>query len=64
MRAASQIRRTVHLSRYLATRQQEIDRALDNFLPKASAKPATIHKAMRYSLFAGGKRLRPKRAAA
>src|SRR5207342_1703613 len=33
--------------------------ALDEFLPKASAKPATIHKAMRYSLFAGGKRMRP-----
>jgi geranylgeranyl diphosphate synthase, type II len=49
----------VDLSRYLATRQKEIDRALDSFLPKASAKPATIHKAMRYSLFAGGKRLRP-----
>ncbi len=44
---------------YLRARQQEVDRALDRFLPKASAKPATIHKAMRYSLFAGGKRLRP-----
>jgi len=32
---------------------------LDRLLPKASAKPATIHKAMRYSLFAGGKRMRP-----
>jgi geranylgeranyl diphosphate synthase type II len=32
---------------------------LDRFLPKAAAKPATIHKAMRYSLFAGGKRMRP-----
>jgi geranylgeranyl diphosphate synthase type II len=32
---------------------------LDRHLPKASTKPATIHKAMRYSLFAGGKRLRP-----
>jgi geranylgeranyl diphosphate synthase, type II len=36
-----------------------IDRALDRYLPKATAKPPTIHKAMRYSLFAGGKRLRP-----
>src|SRR2546428_4533042 len=36
-----------------------IDRALDHFLPKESALPPTIHKAMRYSLFAGGKRLRP-----
>jgi geranylgeranyl diphosphate synthase type II len=49
----------VELSRYLVARQKEIDRALDRFLPKASTKPATIHKAMRYSLFAGGKRLRP-----
>ena len=47
------------LQAYLATRQKETDRALDRFLPKASTKPATIHKAMRYSLFAGGKRLRP-----
>src|SRR6266496_1063859 len=36
-----------------------IDRALDRFLPKENAPPPTIHKAMRYSLFAGGKRLRP-----
>jgi geranylgeranyl diphosphate synthase type II len=49
----------VDLQRYLVSRQKEIDRALDRLLPKASAKPATIHTAMRYSLFAGGKRLRP-----
>ena len=47
------------LKRYLASRQKLIDRALDRYLPKESVKPATIHKAMRYSLFAGGKRLRP-----
>jgi len=47
------------LKRYLADRQKQIDRALDRFLPKASVPPATLHKAMRYSLFAGGKRLRP-----
>ena len=47
------------LKSYLQARQREVDRALDRALPKASAKPATIHKAMRYSLFAGGKRLRP-----
>ena len=49
----------MNLKRYLVARQQEVDRALDRFLPKASVAPATIHKAMRYSLFAGGKRLRP-----
>ena len=49
----------VDLRKYLTARQREVARSIDRFLPKASAKPATIHKAMRYSLFAGGKRLRP-----
>src|SRR6187399_1653589 len=47
------------LKRYLASYQKQVDRALNRYLPKASAKPATIHQAMRYSLFAGGKRMRP-----
>lgn len=47
------------LKRYLVGRQTEVDRALDRFLPRATVAPATIHRAMRYSLFAGGKRLRP-----
>jgi geranylgeranyl diphosphate synthase type II len=49
----------MNLKAYLGSRRKEVDRALDRYLPKASAKPQTIHKAMRYSLFAGGKRLRP-----
>jgi geranylgeranyl diphosphate synthase type II len=49
----------MELKSYLKARQKEVDRALDRFLPKENARPATIHKAMRYSLFAGGKRLRP-----
>ncbi len=36
-----------------------IERALQNVLPKTTSKPTTIHRAMRYSLLAGGKRLRP-----
>ncbi|HUD82113.1 MAG TPA: farnesyl diphosphate synthase, partial [Candidatus Saccharimonadales bacterium] len=47
------------LQRYLAKQTAAVDRALDHFLPPAAAKPATIHQAMRYSLFAGGKRMRP-----
>jgi geranylgeranyl diphosphate synthase, type II len=47
------------LKSYLASRAKSVDAALDRFLPPATRKPATIHKAMRYSLFAGGKRLRP-----
>jgi geranylgeranyl diphosphate synthase type II len=44
---------------FLATRTSAVNRALDRFLPTATTKPATIHRAMRYSLFAGGKRIRP-----
>ncbi len=47
------------LKTYLASQQRVVDKALNGFLPRATVKPATIHKAMRYSLFAGGKRLRP-----
>ena len=47
------------LKAYLRTRGALIDRALNRCLPRATVKPGTIHKAMRYSLFAGGKRLRP-----
>ncbi|HEY1661889.1 MAG TPA: farnesyl diphosphate synthase [Verrucomicrobiae bacterium] len=47
------------LQDFLATRTEAVNRALDKFLPSESVKPATIHKAMRYSLFAGGKRMRP-----
>ena len=49
----------MNLKTYLATRQKLVDRALNWYLPKANRKPATLHRAMRYSLFAGGKRLRP-----
>jgi geranylgeranyl diphosphate synthase type II len=49
----------MNVKTYLGSRQKQIDRALDRYLPKEKTKPATIHKAMRYSLFAGGKRLRP-----
>ncbi len=47
------------LPAYLARCTAEVNAALDHYLPRASARPATLHQAMRYSLFAGGKRLRP-----
>lgn len=47
------------LQDFLSTRTEAVNRALDHFLPSEKTKPATIHKAMRYSLFAGGKRMRP-----
>jgi len=39
--------------------QQQVEQALDLLLPPANTRPARIHEAMRYSLDAGGKRLRP-----
>ncbi len=47
------------LPHYLRERKEAVDRALDRFLPPADAFPPSIHEAMRYSVFAGGKRLRP-----
>jgi geranylgeranyl diphosphate synthase, type II len=47
------------LQTYLTRRTDLINAALDRFLPKANTRPTTIHQAMRYSLFAGGKRMRP-----
>jgi len=47
------------LDDYLKARTASVNQALDRFLPKATTRPPTIHKAMRYSLFAGGKRIRP-----
>ncbi len=45
--------------RYLDARRREIDAALDEALPAPPACPAPIAEAMRYSVFAGGKRFRP-----
>ncbi len=47
------------LDAWLAARRELVDAALDRFLPSASAAPPIITDAMRYSVFAGGKRLRP-----
>jgi geranylgeranyl diphosphate synthase type II len=47
------------LERYVEERRRAVDEALDRALPPATAYPPTIHEAMRYSVFAGGKRLRP-----
>jgi geranylgeranyl diphosphate synthase, type II len=47
------------LDAYLQATTAAVNDGLDHFLPKAKTRPSTIHTAMRYSLFAGGKRLRP-----
>ena len=47
------------LKEFLAAETSRIDAALDRLAPPESTPPSTIHRAMRYSLFAGGKRIRP-----
>ena len=47
------------LKSYLAERAALVDAAMDAYLPLAKERPSTIHEAMRYAVFAGGKRLRP-----
>jgi geranylgeranyl diphosphate synthase type II len=47
------------ITQYLEQKRQDVDRFLDSVMPPESAPPANLHKAMRYSLFAGGKRVRP-----
>src|SRR5579872_5017326 len=47
------------LTDYIAHQQKLVDAALHRWVPPDTENPATIHKAMRYSLFAGGKRIRP-----
>lgn len=47
------------LKDYLKQRCQLVDQALERFLPEAGELPASLHGSMRYSVFAGGKRVRP-----
>jgi len=47
------------LAEYMAAQQKAVEAALDRWVPPKDENPATIHSAMRYSLFAGGKRIRP-----
>jgi hypothetical protein len=58
-RAGARHGQAFDIGAYLERTSVAVNRALDKALPAEQVKPATIHKAMRYSLFAGGKRLRP-----
>ncbi len=49
----------MNLEAYLHNRSSLVDQALDRWLPAENLLPPSLHQAMRYSVFAGGKRLRP-----
>jgi len=47
------------LAAYLETARRQVERTLSSVLPPEHSQPASVHAAMRHSVFAGGKRLRP-----
>lgn len=47
------------LQAYLEEQARAVHAELDHLLPKTDTRPARLHEAMRYSVFAGGKRFRP-----
>jgi geranylgeranyl diphosphate synthase type II len=47
------------LEKYLKSRSERINQSLEQWLPAPKTLPSTLHQSMRYSIFAGGKRLRP-----
>ena len=47
------------LDPYLYVVKRQIDAALDRLIPDAATPPVKLHEAIRWSLFAGGKRIRP-----
>ncbi|MBN2301103.1 MAG: polyprenyl synthetase family protein [Lentisphaerae bacterium] len=49
----------LNLVTYLNEKRQIIDHALDAAMPAPDERPTLLHQAMRYSVFSGGKRLRP-----
>jgi len=51
--------RPFDIQHYLSKKKEQIDRALEGLLPAGDAFPPQLHEAMRYCLFAGGKRIRP-----
>ncbi len=52
-------KRPFNLQGFLDESTRTVNQALDRLLPPANTPPRTIHESMRYSLFAGGKRMRP-----
>src|SRR5262249_47484170 len=49
----------MNIKDYLEQKRDDVDRFLDSIMPSATMAPTTLHESMRYSLMAGGKRVRP-----
>src|SRR6185436_11001261 len=51
--------RPMNIKDYLEQKRDDVDRFLDSVIPNATTAPTTLHDSIRYSLMAGGKRVRP-----
>src|SRR5688572_18792428 len=51
--------RPMNIKEYLEQKRHDVDRFLDSVIPSATTPPNTLHESIRYSLMAGGKRVRP-----
>ncbi len=47
------------LEEFLALVSRDVDETLDELIPQAGTRPKRLHEAIRWSVFAGGKRIRP-----
>ena len=47
------------VTEFFADVSREVDGTLDTIIPKADVEPTRLHEAIRWSVFAGGKRIRP-----
>lgn len=56
---SSNLRDMFELTAYLKEKHRIVDNALDMHLPDEDTRPGKLHAAMRYSVFSGGKRMRP-----
>ncbi len=49
----------IDIQEYLSEKRRLVEKLLDEFIPSATQAPVSLHQAMRYSVMAGGKRIRP-----
>ncbi len=49
----------MNIKHYLEQKRNDVNQYLDSVMPSPATTPASLHESMRYSLMAGGKRIRP-----
>ena len=50
---------TTEIEEFISAVSRDLDKTLDELIPKSNVEPTRLHEAIRWSIFAGGKRIRP-----